>query len=180
MAWLFDTSNFVSRMHCGQWDRWMILAVITSHMCYIFAYVLAPLCLIMFSMSRGKQFLLPKWIIAYFIIFMFVSCLIRLDQIVSFKWPAQRFFVIVESFGGVIAFCSVFVAPYIVTLATDIPTQHRLNNLKNENNLYKKLEELQNSQAKITNYCILKKLQTTVDGPMLHDIEQMLESLVQK
>jgi hypothetical protein len=131
-------------------------------------------------MYRGKSFMFPKWLVTYIVFFMLVTCVIHINGILALRWPAQNFFVVMEALGGIIALGVVFIIPYLAKLASDVPTKHRLNNLRYQNELYKKLEELNSSQIRIAQAIILDKVSKCLDQQTLQEIEVVMSGLAQR
>lgn len=169
MTWLFDT-----HVH---WERWMIYTIMAANFSYMIAYTVAPVCLLYYHMFRGSAFLLPKWLTCYMIFFMLAACLSRLNHIMIFRWPALHYIVIVEAFGGLTSLAAVFVLPYIVKLATSVPSVHRIRNLQHTTELYKKLNQLEADRIRVTGTVILDKLRFNTTPQVYEEIKGIMETL---
>ena len=181
MDWLFDTTPFVSRLNCGEWDLWMYPLSLCANLCYIFTYTIMPIGLLFFHMFRGNSFAFPKWATSLAIIFMTITCINRLNTIASFRYPAFRFYILCEAVGGITALIVGFSLPHIMKLAVDAPTRHRMLGLQNEVKLYQQLDAIITKHASITRDQVIKELRNqNVDKETLDRVRALLDTLAQK
>jgi maltodextrin utilization protein YvdJ len=137
-----------------------------------------PIGLLLFHMFRGNNFAFPKWATTLAIIFMVVTCINRLNTIASYRYPAFRFYVLCEALGGFIALIVGFSLPYLMKLAVDAPTRHRMNGLQNEVKLYQQLDAIITQQSGVIRDQVLKELQSQkVNKDTLQRVEALLNTL---
>lgn len=95
---LFDMSPFVPRSHCGLgWDSFTILADNLANGLVFAAYIAIPLGLIVMHVHMRRIRLfgeLPRWAMLSFAAFILFCGFAHFWEIVVFKYPAYRFFIL--------------------------------------------------------------------------------------
>lgn len=102
LDWLLDTSDFVSRNHCGAgWTPWLVWWNQTANFRIFFAYSVIPILLL-----RGHRFAkanpnvsmesIPRTLWIAFMAFIVLCGLTHACDVLVFRWPAYRLFTLIE------------------------------------------------------------------------------------
>lgn len=95
---LFDMSPFVPRSHCGSgWDDFTILADNLANGFVFAAYIVLPLGLLLMHCRVRRVPLfgeLPRWVLLSFAAFILFCGFAHFWEIVVFKYPTYRFFIL--------------------------------------------------------------------------------------
>jgi hypothetical protein len=94
MDWLFDTTPFVPRTHCGAWQPWLIAVNQVGQALVCLAYFGVCLALVILWHARRREF--PKaWVILAFAIVFFWCGAGHLVEVLVFWWAPYRLFTLV-------------------------------------------------------------------------------------
>lgn len=93
MWWLFDTSEFVTRSNCGNWDPWLIFFYQYGNLAIAISYFWIPVCILI--LYRRKRKSLPKsWILIMFAAFIFLCGITHIFDFTVFYVAPYRLYTV--------------------------------------------------------------------------------------
>lgn len=105
MNWLFDSSEFLTRDHCGKWTPVLKSAYIAANVAIAASYFAIPIALaVMHRRRRGD--IIARWVLAMFAAFILSCGLTHVADAMAFHWAAYRLYTLLV----------------VVTAATSLPT----------------------------------------------------------
>ncbi len=112
--WLFDTSPFVPRWHCGDWDEGLGLTLIRSDIAIWLAYVLIPIGGYRYAKRWGLfSDRSTCWAVWLCIAFVFLCGLTHLLNAVMFHYPLYRLLAAVEVLTAGASLGTAYALPYL-------------------------------------------------------------------
>jgi two-component system, chemotaxis family, sensor kinase Cph1 len=121
MGWLFNTNDFVTRDHCGQWSTLLILVYQLANFMVFLAYIMIPISLFSLWLSargeakeRLRAVACRPCILILFAIFIFSCGCTHLMDVLAFSWPAYRFYTVVDIVTAVTSLATSFLLPGVI------------------------------------------------------------------
>jgi hypothetical protein len=133
LDWIFDSSSFATRDHCGAWTDLFKYVYVFSNAAIAFSYFVIPIALMfMYRLRRGD--VIARWMLVMFILFIGGCGLTHVGDVLAFYWPAYRFFTILALITAIASVPTAILLPIEVARAIDVPTpeQYREINRKLE------------------------------------------------
>lgn len=130
--WLFDTTGFVPRAHCGVgWDGWLVAVSVTGNLLIFLAYVGIPVVLLRgrrkFGHLTDVTGLTPMWVPLAFAAFILCCGVGHLWYAATFLYPCHRAFALWDLVTGLVSWTTLVgivvamreIGPKVVALAAD-------------------------------------------------------------
>lgn len=105
--WLFDSTMFMPRGHCGDWVPAFKFLYVMGNALTFSAYMAIPAGLFFLSFSWDKVAKSSK-VRVLFSLFIVVCGLDHLEGVVSFEWPAYHFFAVWKCLVAAVSWLAVF------------------------------------------------------------------------
>lgn len=102
MHWLFDSTEFVTRNHCGAWTPTLIAVNRISNLLVFLAYFTIPLVLFYLWQNVRRNDAIRETIGRYpsiilcFVVFIFSCGLTHLCDVFAFDWAPYRLFTLID------------------------------------------------------------------------------------
>lgn len=139
MDWLFDTTPFVPRTHCGDWQPWLIIANQVGQAFVCAAYFSVCIALVILWLFRRKEFA-RSWVILAFSIVFFWCGAGHLVDVVVFWWAPYRLFTMVTVCTALFSVPAAIALPGLVRYLIRMPSPERYECLLAD--MARKVEEL--------------------------------------
>jgi signal transduction histidine kinase len=128
MDWLFDTTPFVPRTHCGTWQPWLIAVNQVGQTLVCLAYFGVCLALVILWHARRREF--PKaWVILAFSIVFFWCGAGHLVEVLVFWWAPYRLFTLVTVCTALFSVPAAIALPSVVRYLIRMPSPERYESL---------------------------------------------------
>lgn len=138
MNWILDTSEYVPRMHCGNWPIWLIVVFITANWSIAVAYYMIP-CTLFYFWKKKRLAVKKHWIILLFCTFIFMCGTTHVLEGLMFWWPAYRFLTLVDIVTAYVSLLTAIMLIPVVRYKMLYKTSYEYELLQIE--LHKKIEE---------------------------------------
>lgn len=122
LDWLFDTSIFVTRDHCG--PGWTKELIFFSNFCDFFiwiSYFSIPVSLFWWYWYK-KHKIPTSWMVILFVLFIFFCGCTHLNEILVFTWPAYRYFVFTKALTALLSTITAITLPFTLLNASRYKT----------------------------------------------------------
>ncbi len=127
---LFNTSDFVTRDHCGTgWTHGLIVAYIVSNLTIALAYFAIPAMLLVLYRSKRHDLPRPE-ILILFIAFIVLCGFTHLTDVIVFFWPGYRLFTGFYAATAITSIATACYLPSVVKTLVKLPSReyaHSLN-----------------------------------------------------
>lgn len=131
MSWLFDTSKFITRNHCGDWPLWMEYLYIISNILVAIAYFAIPfMAIILWKYKRND--VARGWILIIIAFFIFFCGLTHLADVLVFYWAPYRFYALIDFLTAIFSVLTVIYLPPVILHLLKLPSRELIHQLNNE------------------------------------------------
>jgi hypothetical protein len=117
---LWDASDFVPRQQCGNWSELLIWLSQISDLLISLAYISIPCSLLVLWYGRRHRVFISSTLLL-FVSFIFLCSLTHLCQVLVFRWPAYRLFVLINFITGIVSLATAASLPGLVAQLLSSP-----------------------------------------------------------
>ena len=122
MNWLFDYQNFTARSMCGiGWTESLVILNMISNFLIFLSYTTIPFSLFILWKKRRKDIPNP-YIIVMFMHFIFLCGITHLNNVIAFKYPAYRYFTLIDFLTATFSSLTAVFLPKVVTYISTLPS----------------------------------------------------------
>jgi hypothetical protein len=122
IVWLFNTSHFIPRIHCGiGWTTFLINLNKFSNFLIFLAYFLISITLFYFWCYRRRE-VPASYILIFFANFILFCGFTHLCDVLAFTWPAYRFFTVINIITSIFSVVTAIILPYIIAILLKVPS----------------------------------------------------------
>jgi hypothetical protein len=177
--WLFDSSQFMTRSHCGGgWTPEMEKLYIASNLVISFAYLEIPI-LLWFLYRKKREDLPAPWILVMFITFIVLCGLTHLSDVLVFYWAPYRLFTALFVLTALASAVTAYKLPSVVRYMVRLPSReyvHRINNQLQEEVLLRTKAEQEMSLRNETLRGRVKALEELLKANSVETLEGLLRT----
>ena len=131
MAWLFDSSGFVTRAHCGTWPPSLLLAYQAANLLIALSYFAIPLTIMAFWHRRRQEVKKP-WVLVLFASFIVACGLTHLADFAVFYWAGYRFYTALLVITAMLSVGTAIMLVPVVAWAIRLPSREYVHSLNND------------------------------------------------
>lgn len=113
MDWLFDTSSYMPRTHCGSWSIWLAVLNVVSNIMIGVSYYAIPFTLMYLYKKRNRHFS-KGWMVILFIVFIFLCGTTHFLDAAMFTWPAYNLLTLVDFATSIVSIITALLLPSVV------------------------------------------------------------------
>lgn len=158
MDWLLDTVNFVPRGSVGAgWTSSLIYAYKFANLVIACSYLSIPVTMIVFWHKRRNN-LSHSWVVVLIAVFISMTGLMHLDDILVFYWPAYRFFTIMCCLTAGVAFFTACMLPAVMLHILKLPSRESIHRINGELNKIVLEQHLRQDMLEQRNKTLIEKI----------------------
>jgi hypothetical protein len=109
---LFDTTDFLTRGHCGKWTTFLQSSYVISDGIIAFSYLIIPYFLV--KVWRRKKTVANSWILLCFSAFIFSNGMVHVTNVAVFWWAPYRFYIVIYFITAILSAVTLCLLPRIV------------------------------------------------------------------
>jgi hypothetical protein len=143
MTWLFDTSHFQTRSHCGLgWTDALRYTYMLSNIVIAMAYFGIPVALLVLYRSKRQELPSP-WLLLNFAAFIWLCGLSHVTDVTVFYWAPYRLYTLIFALTAIASFGTAIALPTVVKKLVKLPSREYVHSLNNQLNALVLERELQ-------------------------------------
>jgi hypothetical protein len=128
---LFDTTEFLTRDHCGRWSGSLVLTYIIANGFITVAYIIISVCLCVMWRKRRHD-TDYSWLLLLFAAFIAACALTHVCDILVFWWPGYRLFTLIAAVTAIISVYTAFRLPYVTRALVSLPSRSLFQKIHRE------------------------------------------------